>query len=131
MTIETNAIVTGKVTGIKDFGAFVALPDGRSGLVHISEVAQGYVDDISQHLTVGQEVQVKVLEDRDGRINLSIKRAVKRVTKQMPLPELAFEDKLKNFMQSAESIESAEPLRSDRRKKGREREAYDEYEEYD
>jgi len=110
MTLETNAIVTGKVTGIRDFGAFVALPDGRSGLVHISEVAQGYVEDIRQHLQEGQEVRVIILPpDANGRLNLSVKRVP---------PEQTFEDKLKDFMDNADVIaEVVEVPRQERRKK--------------
>lgn len=67
----------GKVTGITKFGAFVALPGGRSGLVHISEVAHSYVSDVSEFLSVGQSVQVKVISvDENRRINLSIKQTL-------------------------------------------------------
>ena len=75
MELEIGAIFEGKVTGITKFGAFVALPGGRSGLVHISEVAWNYVNDVSEHLSVGQSVQVKVISvDENNRINLSIKQ---------------------------------------------------------
>ena len=75
--LEVGLILDGKVTGITKFGAFVALPGGKSGLVHISEVANAYVSDINEHLTNGQEVKVKILAiSPDGKINLSIKKAV-------------------------------------------------------
>ena len=75
--LEVGLILDGKVTGITKFGAFVALPGGKSGLVHISEVANAYVSDINEHLTNGQEVKVKVVAiSPDGKINLSIKKAV-------------------------------------------------------
>ena len=75
--LEVGMILEGKVTGITKFGAFVALPGGKSGLVHISEVANAYVSDISEHLSNGQEVKVKVIAiSPDGKINLSIKKAV-------------------------------------------------------
>ena len=65
----------GKVTGITKFGAFVALPEGRSGLVHISEIAYSYVNEVSDHLHEGQEVKVKIISiDQANRINLSIKQ---------------------------------------------------------
>ena len=65
----------GKVTGITKFGAFVALPEGRSGLVHISEIAYSYVNEVSDHLHEGQEVKVKIIGiDQSNRINLSIKQ---------------------------------------------------------
>lgn len=75
MELEIGAILDGKVTGITKFGAFVGLPGNRSGLVHISEVAYSYVSEVSEFLTVGQEVKVKVIGiDDNGRINLSIKQ---------------------------------------------------------
>lgn len=76
MEVEVGAILTGKVTGITKFGAFVSIAPGRSGLVHISEIANTYVSDVHDHLTEGQEVKVKVVSiDEAGRINLSIKAA--------------------------------------------------------
>ena len=77
MELETGLITTGKVTGITKFGAFVTLAPGRSGLVHISEIANTYVNDVSEHLAVGQEVTVKIIRiDENGRMNLSIKQAM-------------------------------------------------------
>ena len=74
MDLEVGSILTGKVTGITKFGAFVTIAPGKSGLVHISEIANTYVSDIHEHLTDGQEVKVKVISiDPNGRINLSIK----------------------------------------------------------
>ena len=75
--IEVGAILEGKVTGITKFGAFVSLPGGKSGLVHISEIAYSYVSDVSDHLSEGQDVKVKVISiDENNRINLSIKKAL-------------------------------------------------------
>lgn len=75
MEFGVGAVVDGKVTGITKFGAFVALPDGRSGLVHISEIAYSYVNEVSDHLHEGQEVKVKIIGiDQSNRINLSIKQ---------------------------------------------------------
>ena len=77
MEFGVGSIVEGKVTGITKFGAFVSLPGGRSGLVHISEIAYSYVNDVKDHLTEGQEVKVKVIGiDENNRINLSIKKAM-------------------------------------------------------
>lgn len=74
MEFAVGAILEGKVTGITKFGAFVALPGGKSGLVHISNISDSYVSDINEFLTVGQEVKVKVMNiDQNDRINLSIK----------------------------------------------------------
>lgn len=69
-------IVEGKITGIKPFGAFVAIDDDNQGLVHISEVSHGYVKDINEYLSVGQQIKVKVLSiDEDaGKISLSIRK---------------------------------------------------------
>ena len=75
MEFGVGSILDGKVTGITKFGAFVALPEGRSGLVHISEIAYSYVNEVSDYLKEGQEVKVKVIGiDQANRINLSIKK---------------------------------------------------------
>ena len=72
-----GSILEGKVTGITKFGAFVSLPDNKSGLVHISEIAYSYVNDVHEHLQEGQQVKVKVIGiDDNNRINLSIKKAM-------------------------------------------------------
>ena len=76
MQLEVGSILEGKVTGITKFGAFVELPDKKTGMVHISEVASTYVKEISEHVTEGQMVKVKVLAISDeGKISLSIKKA--------------------------------------------------------
>lgn len=79
MEFEVGSIVEGKVTGVKNFGAFVALPGGKNGMVHISEVSNEYIKDLSTVLSEGQVVKVKVLNIApDGKIALSIKRTVER-----------------------------------------------------
>jgi len=76
MHVEVGSIVEGRVTGITSFGAFIQLKGGRTGLVHISEIAEEYVKDISQHLKENQLVKVKILSvDGTGKISLSIKQA--------------------------------------------------------
>lgn len=76
MQAEVGAIVEGKVTGLTDFGAFVELECGGTGMVHISEVSASYVKNIRDHLKEGQTVKVKILNiAENGRINLSIKKA--------------------------------------------------------
>ena len=76
MSIEVGSKVEGKVTGTTNFGAFVELPGGSTGLVHISEVANNYVKDINEHLKVGDVVEVKVMNvEADGKIGLSIRKA--------------------------------------------------------
>lgn len=81
--IEVGSVITGKVTGIQPYGAFVALDENTQGLVHISEVTHGFVKDINEHLSVGDEVQVKVLsiDENAGKIGLSI-----RATQEAPAP---------------------------------------------
>ncbi|WHY66177.1 MULTISPECIES: S1 domain-containing post-transcriptional regulator GSP13 [Bacillaceae] len=84
--IETGSILTGKVTGIQPYGAFVALDDNTQGLVHISEITHGYVKDINEHLKVGDEIKVKVLsvDEGAGKIGLSI-----RATEEAPVQQAA------------------------------------------
>ena len=77
--MEVGNIVEGKVTGITNFGAFVELPEGKTGMVHISEVASTYVNQITDFLTEGQTVKVKIINiSDDGKISLSIKKAEPR-----------------------------------------------------
>ena len=77
MEFGVGSVLEGKVTGITKFGAFVSLPENKSGLVHISEIAYSYVNDVKDFLKEGQEVKVKVIGiDENGRINLSIKKAM-------------------------------------------------------
>lgn len=83
MSIEVGSKLQGKVTGITNFGAFVELSEGSTGLVHISEVADNYVKDINDHLKIGDEVVVKVINvEKDGKIGLSIKKAMDRPEKE-------------------------------------------------
>ena len=128
MELGVGTIVDGKVTGITKFGAFVALPDGKSGLVHISEIAYSYVNEVSDHLHEGQEVKVKIIGiDQAKRINLSIKQVEPPPQRpprqggtgrsahqsggsrpmgfvyQAPTEPTDFEDRLKQFMQSSDS----------------------------
>lgn len=133
MEFGVGSIVEGKVTGITKFGAFVSLPEGKSGLVHISEIAYSYVNDVKDHLKEGQEVKVKVIGiDENGRINLSIKKAMDPPPrpaghaghaghgqgrpggrpggfnggfrgKPAPAEPTTFEDRLKQFMASSDS----------------------------
>lgn len=130
----------GKVKTITNFGAFVALPEGKTGMVHISEVAGCYVSDIRQHLTEGQDVKVMVIGTDNGKINLSIKRleakpqqSSMRTREQNrptraaaptppPAPKTAdqlFEEKLKQFMSESDSKISS--LRQEHRTKSRRR----------
>ncbi|SFD73335.1 S1 RNA binding domain protein [Lentibacillus persicus] len=97
MSIEVGSKLQGKVTGITNFGAFVEIEEGKTGLVHISEVADSYVKDINEHLSVGDEVTVKVINvEKDGKIGLSIKKAKDKPPRQ----------KNNNNRQRSESFES-------------------------
>jgi S1 RNA binding domain protein len=107
MPITVGSVVEGRVTGISKFGAFVELPDGRVGLVHISEVADSFVRDIKDYLSEQDTVLVKIIDVREpGKIGLSIKQAA-----PTPPPpqyfeptystEENFEDKLVRFMKES------------------------------
>ncbi len=82
---ETGQVLEGKVTGIQPYGAFVALDEEVQGLVHISEVTHGFVKDINEHLNIGDEVKVKILniDENKGKYSLSI-RATEEAPKQQP-----------------------------------------------
>ena len=83
--LEVGAIVEGKITGLTAFGAFVSLPDGKSGMVHISEVSDTFVKDIKEFLKEGQEVKVKVVSiSEEGKISLSIRKAQDAPQKEAP-----------------------------------------------
>ena len=141
MELTVGAIVEGKVKTITNFGAFVALEDNKTGMVHISEVANAYVSDIRQHLSEGQDVKVMVIGVDGGKINLSMKRLeakpqVRREPRQEqphpvrsapvppPAPKTAdqlFEEKLKAFMSESDSKISGIRQYSDHRTKSRRR----------
>ena len=87
MDLKVGAVCEGTVTGITKFGAFVSLGEGKSGLVHISEIADTFVSDVSAFLSVGQSVRVRITAiDPDGKIRLSIKRAADRAEQRRPDP---------------------------------------------
>ena len=118
MALQVGDIVEGKVTGIKPFGAFVSLPEGKTGLVHISEVSYEFVQDLSAVLSDGQTVQVKVLSIApDGKIALSIKRTQPAPERghrpqgggnggprkpQAPQGEMSFEDMMARYKSRSE-----------------------------
>ena len=146
MELTVGAILEGKVKTITNFGAFVALPDNKTGMVHISEVANTYVSDIRQHLSEGQDVKVMVIGIDGGKINLSMKRLEARPQRDSnprgnaprsnqpsrpnraptppPAPKTAdqlFEEKLKAFMTESDSKISASRQYADHRTKSRRR----------
>jgi S1 RNA binding domain protein len=106
--IEVNSVVEGTVTGITNFGAFVLLPNGKTGLVHISEVADAFVRDVNEFLKAQDKVMVKVLScDERGKIALSIKQADPNWRPAAPRArdrrsDLSFEDKLSRFLKDSE-----------------------------
>ncbi len=118
MPLEVGQIIEGKLTGITAFGAFIQLPEGKTGLVHISEVAQEYVKDISSHLKENQIIKVKVLTiDQNGKVSLSIKKACDQkppvVVSKAPMEvewnnsknssgNASFEDRLAKFMKDSD-----------------------------
>ena len=142
MSIEVGSVYEGTVTSIAKFGAFVSLPERKSGLVHISEIAASYVADVNDFLQIGQSVKVRVLAvTPEGKINLSIKRAEEQTQQaperrapRAPRPaapraqtgapvsgmvhgptnDASFEDRLKHFMQEADSRIAGNRLYSDR-----------------
>jgi len=130
MELGVGTIHEGKVTGITKFGAFVSLPEGKTGLVHISEIAHTYVSDIHQHLTEGQEVRVKIINiDPSGRINLSIKKtsappppqpAAAAVRQPAPISD-NFEERLSKFLQESKSIIASSKLYSEKKLRRRPR----------
>ncbi|MFP7170526.1 S1 domain-containing post-transcriptional regulator GSP13 [Terribacillus sp. 7520-G] len=88
---ETGQVLTGKVTGIQPYGAFVALDEQVQGLVHISEVTHGFVKDINEHLSVGDEVKVKILDinEENGKYSLSIRATEEAPAKTQNSPKQA------------------------------------------
>lgn len=78
MSLEVGSVVKGKVTGVMKFGAFVALPEDKSGMVHISEISHEFVNDINDVIKVGDEVTVKVVSIDNGKISLSIKANIEK-----------------------------------------------------
>ena len=85
MELEIGTVIEGKITGITKFGVFVGLPGNKTGLVHISEVSQNYVENIEDHVKEGDTVKVKVLTVSDaGKISLSIKKAIENTAGAEP-----------------------------------------------
>ena len=137
MEITVGAIMEGTIKSITKFGAFVALPGGRSGLCHISEISHSYVTEVRDFLTEGQAVKVKVVGIEDaGRINLSIKKAqdppprpaapARRNSAPVrsaaaPREPQTFEDKLKAFMADSDSKLSSIRQYSEHKTKSRRR----------
>ncbi|MBO5274968.1 MAG: S1 RNA-binding domain-containing protein [Clostridia bacterium] len=85
MQFEVGTILEGRVTGITNFGAFISLPENKTGMVHISEISTGFVKDIKDHLKLDQSVRVKIIAiDEKGKIALSIKQTIEVPPKPAP-----------------------------------------------
>lgn len=146
MEYTVGSVVEGKVKSLTKFGAFVTLPDGVTGMVHISEIAYSYVNDIHDHLAEGDVVKVMVIGAENGKINLSIKRTLPPVQKQSAQPrqgsfraaaprqsyprsdaapagqqQKSFDDMLKAFMTESDSKISSVKQYSDHKTKTRRR----------
>lgn len=125
MSVEVGAVVEGVVTGVAKFGAFVELADKKVGLVHVSEVANEYVNEVADYVKVGDKVRVKVVSmDDKGKIGLSIKQAQEksaarpssrrneqeqratgfaaRAPRRKPMGAMSFEDKLSRFLKDSD-----------------------------
>lgn len=124
MAIELGSIIEGKVSRIMPFGVFIALPEDKVGLLHISEASTTYIENINEHFKIGDVVKTKVIKiDDSGKISLSVKKAVekkrenKKINKEKsnePIrpaeidwgrrndEELSFEDKLSKFKQDSD-----------------------------
>jgi len=114
--MEVGKVIEGKVTGIANFGAFVRLPDGKIGLVHISEIADEFVKDISSYLKENQTIKAKIISvDEKGKISLSIKKAnnanqnIKSSrpeeidwSKSGDFDKMSFEDRLAKFLKDSD-----------------------------
>lgn len=108
MDFTVGAIVEGKVKSITNFGAFISLPENKTGMVHISEVANTYVSDIRQYLTEGQEVKVMIIAMEGNKINLSIKRLESR-TQENRSQESRPANRQRSFPSQAPSRPAAAP----------------------
>lgn len=112
MQIDIGSVYDGTVTGLTNFGAFVKLENGVSGMVHISEVSNEYVNDISEHLSEGDKVKVKVLEiNEKGKVSLSIKKALPKEEKPKPQkPSKPRRDNKDRGWKGAPQQESSAPM---------------------
>lgn len=124
MALSVGQIVDGVVTNVLKFGAFINLPEEKSGLVHISEISDSYVEKVEDFLEKGQKVKVKILSlDDRGKIALSIKEAQPKTVKPVEIKftnkkeeDSSFEDKLSKFLKDSneryEQVRSREKMRS-------------------
>ncbi len=124
MSIAVGNILEGVVTGITKFGAFVELPGGVTGLVHISEVADAYVKNVKDYVKESEKVRVKVINiDKSGKIGLSIKQAQPDYSPfkkhQRPKTKASFEDKLAKFLKESDERQQDLKRNTDAKRGGR------------
>ncbi|HHV45642.1 MAG TPA: S1 RNA-binding domain-containing protein [Tissierellia bacterium] len=125
MPVTVGKVVEGTVTGITNFGAFVQLPEGESGLVHISEISDDYVKKVADYLKKDQKVKVKILSvSEDGKISLSIRQAKPKTSNPIEIDwnksdekqrNMSFEDKLLKFLKESSEKQDALKMREGRR----------------
>ncbi|WP_353094409.1 S1 RNA-binding domain-containing protein [Tissierella praeacuta] len=128
MPVSVGDVVDGTVTGITNFGAFIQLPEGKSGLVHISEISHDYVEKVTDHLKKEQKVRVKILSiSNEGKISLSIRQAKPKTTKPVEIewnkPDdkqkyMSFEDKMNKFLKDSNEKQDQLKTRDNRRSSG-------------
>lgn len=125
MPVTVGKVVEGTVTGITNFGAFVELPEGSSGLVHISEISDDYVKKVADYLKKDQKVKVKILSvSQDGKISLSIRQAKPKTNNPIEIDwnkndekqkGMSFEDKISKFLKESSEKQDALKTREGRR----------------
>ncbi|NLW23434.1 MAG: S1 RNA-binding domain-containing protein [Tissierellia bacterium] len=125
MPVTVGKVVEGTVTGITNFGAFVQLPEGKSGLVHISEISDDYVERVADYLKRDQKVKVKILSiSEDGKISLSIRQAKPKSSNPIEIDwnksdekqkYMSFEDKLSKFLKDSSERQDQLKMREGRR----------------
>ena len=129
MAVEIGAIFEGQVVKMLQYGVIVRLPDGKSGLVHISEIAEGYVRDVNDYFHEGDAVKVKLVgQKEDGRLELSAKQAEPRkpiegrVVDSTPPPRgrvsESFEERLTDFIKDSNRVLNELKRSRDARRKG-------------
>lgn len=128
MPVTVGKVVEGTVTGITNFGAFVELPKGKSGLVHISEISDDYVKKVTDYLKKDQKVKVKILSvSNDGKISLSIRQAKPKTNNPIEInwdkkdekqQSMSFEDKISKFLKESNEKQDMLKMREGRRSPG-------------
>ncbi|HSH36795.1 S1 RNA-binding domain-containing protein [Schnuerera sp.] len=125
MPVTVGKVVEGRVTGITNFGAFVQLSKGKSGLVHISEISDDYVEKVTDYLKKDQKVKVKILSiSEDGKISLSIRQAKPKTNNPIEIDwdktdekqkNMSFEDKLSKFLKDSNEKQDQLKMREGKR----------------